>query len=371
VHRLIVLSHSPFLPDAIGGSERSMHALLTGLTRRGWSVEMVCQASRERQQRGYVPPDEELGYPCYRVAADDLFACIDARVAAFQPEAALAGVYSMSLFLLSHALARGVIGFYYPTVPEKLTNKYGPLFRIPDGIHALANSEVTARALRAVNVREIAIVRPLVELERYRVGPTRERRFITFVNPIAVKGVDIALEIARRMPERRFLFVRAKWGMAPANESSGAERWLTGKDKLPNVSVWEAQDDMRRVYGLTDLLLFPSQWEEPAGRVVLEAQVNGIPVVASRVGGVADQLGAGGILIDRRDDVAAFVRALRSLQDEAVYRKYAALAVENARRAELQPEFQIDRFVEYVSRHLSRVPAVRGEAARRTAAEPA
>jgi glycosyltransferase involved in cell wall biosynthesis len=366
VRKLIVLSHSPFLPDAIGGSERSMHALLSSLTRRGWSVEMVCQTHPERQRRGYAPPDDDLGYPCHRVPASRLFERIDERIAEFKPDAALAGVYSLSIFLLLHALARNVTGFYYPTVPERMIDKYGPLFRIPEGIHALANSEVTADALRAMNVAEIAIVRPLVELERYRVAGTRERRFITFVNPIPVKGVAVAREIARRMPDRAFLFVKAKWAMAQGESSSAALA-----HGLPNVSVWEAQDDMKRVYAVTDVLLFPSQWEEPAGRVVLEAQVNGIPVVASRVGGVGDQVGAGGVLIDRRDDVAAFVHALRSLENGAAYEAYSRLALENARRPELQPEFQVDRFVEYVERHLSSAPRFTGGAATRSDGAPA
>jgi glycosyltransferase involved in cell wall biosynthesis len=353
VHRLLVLSHSPFLPDAIGGSERSMQALLTHLTRRGWQVEMVCQTTAERQRRAYAPPDQELGYPCYRVSADRLFHQIDARIAAFQPEAALAGVYSMSIFLLSHARARGVTGFYYATVPEKIVNKYGPLFRLPEGVHALANSEVTADALREVNTREIAIVRPMVELDAYRIRGPREQRFITFINPIPVKGVDVALEIVRRMPDRRFLFVRGKWGIVPGGDSANAVRLMSGDGRLPNLTVWEPQDDMRRVYEVTDVLLFPSQWDEPAGRVSLEAQVNGIPVVASRVGGVAAQMGEGGILIDNRSDVPAFVHALRSLEDPAEYEKYSRLALENSRRPELQAEFQVDRFVEYVERHLT------------------
>jgi glycosyltransferase involved in cell wall biosynthesis len=352
--RLIVLSHSLFLPDAIGGSERSMHTLLTSLVRRGWSVEVVCQRGVEREQ--LAAPDQELGYPCYRVPTEQLFAQIDARLEEFRPDAALAGVYSMSIFLLQHALARGVIGFYYPTVPEKMTHKYGPLFRLPKGIHALANSEVTADALREVGTTDIAIVRPLVDLEMYRARGQRTRQFITFINPIPVKGVAVALQVAKQMPDRKFLFVRAKWAVSPAGGL--ASDVFLGSNSLPNVSVWEPQEDMRRVYEVTDVLLFPSQWEEPAGRVVLEAHVNGIPVVASRVGGIADQMGNGGILIDRRNDVTAFIRALRGLESPGEYRRYSDLALANSRRAELQPEFQVDRFVEYLTRHLAaRMPA--------------
>jgi hypothetical protein len=51
--------------------------------------------------------------------------------------------------------------------------------------------------------------------------------------------------------------------------------------------------------------------------------------------------------------VYAFVQALRLLEDAAEYEKYSRLALENSQRPELGAQFQVDRFIEYVERHLS------------------
>ena len=44
------------------------------------------------------------------------------------------------------------------------------------------------------------------------------------------------------------------------------------------------------IYANSDIVLFPSQWEEPFGRVAIEAGACGTPVVASRAGGIADTI---------------------------------------------------------------------------------
>lgn len=54
---------------------------------------------------------------------------------------------------------------------------------------------------------------------------------------------------------------------------------------------------------ILDLLVMPSIGEETFGRVIVEAQASGVPVVASRIGGIVDLIknGENGILVDPRD----------------------------------------------------------------------
>jgi glycosyltransferase involved in cell wall biosynthesis len=58
---------------------------------------------------------------------------------------------------------------------------------------------------------------------------------------------------------------------------------------------------MKQVYRRTALLLVPSLWFEAAGRVVAEAQLSGIPVLATDSGGIPEQLNGGGYTFSTPD----------------------------------------------------------------------
>lgn len=86
---------------------------------------------------------------------------------------------------------------------------------------------------------------------------------------------------------------------------------------LPNVEVWDHQWDMHRVYAVTDILLVPYQFTETFGRVIVEAQINGIPVVAANVGGIPYTFGQGSIfLVESKDDPQSYVDALQRVRTD-------------------------------------------------------
>jgi glycosyltransferase involved in cell wall biosynthesis len=178
------------------------------------------------------------------------------------------------------------------------------------------------------------------------------------------KGVSVALEVARRMPGTRFLFLKGKWPSASAKK---LETMVRPARDLPNVEVWEHQLDMREVYCVTRVLLAPSQFLETFGRAIIEAQTNGIPVVAARVAGIPDTLGKGGVLVDPKHDVDGYVEALQKLeQDPAHYERLSNLALENSHRPELAPDRQLRTFVRFVNEQVLGAdrasPAAVGEA---------
>lgn len=69
--------------------------------------------------------------------------------------------------------------------------------------------------------------------------------------------------------------------------------------------------DLRPLYAAMDGLAMPSEWLEPFGRVSIEAQACGVPVLGSRIGGIPETLQEGrtGFLIPP-GDVAAWRDAL-------------------------------------------------------------
>lgn len=48
------------------------------------------------------------------------------------------------------------------------------------------------------------------------------------------------------------------------------------------------QDELKEVYKIADVLIIPSIWDEPFGRVVIEGNYYGVPVIASNRGGIPE-----------------------------------------------------------------------------------
>jgi glycosyltransferase involved in cell wall biosynthesis len=48
--------------------------------------------------------------------------------------------------------------------------------------------------------------------------------------------------------------------------------------------------ELPEVYAVSDIAVVPSIWEEPAGRVIIEAQASGLPLIASGSGGMLDYI---------------------------------------------------------------------------------
>jgi glycosyltransferase involved in cell wall biosynthesis len=68
----------------------------------------------------------------------------------------------------------------------------------------------------------------------------------------------------------------------------------------------------------------PSRYPEAWGRVAAEAVAAGIPVLGTAIGGIADAVGDGGILVDPDAGVEVWAAQLGSVWDDQ--RTYARLA---------------------------------------------
>src|ERR1043166_5467207 len=59
---------------------------------------------------------------------------------------------------------------------------------------------------------------------------------------------------------------------------------------LSDIQVLDPVDDIDEVFTQTRVALVPSLWAEARSRIILEAMVRGIPVLASNVGGLAEAM---------------------------------------------------------------------------------
>lgn len=361
--KLLFVTKLPFYPDASGGAEQSSLYLFKSLRELGWQIEVFCglslrspyfwracwQALMRFQKPSYSVMDEDLGYPCWRQIRKfskerQWIECLDQRLHEYRPDVVL--IHNLHTDpILNYPAHQGYPTYYF--VRSICNIKAG--FVVPDQFHAIANSPFTASIITQFTRNEIGVVLPFIDLDQYRVIK-RERQYITFINTIPQKGLDVAIEIARCLPQERFLFVKGKWGNYSASK---IEALMKPIYKLPNVEVWNHQHDMRPVYAVTDILLVPSQFTETFGRVIIEAQVNGIPVVAANAGGIPYTLGQGGILVEPKNEPQAYVDALRRLRtDENLYSQLSALALENSQRSEFTPQHQVKNFIRFVGNRI-------------------
>jgi glycosyltransferase involved in cell wall biosynthesis len=147
-------------------------------------------------------------------------------------------------------------------------------------------------------------------LDLYRFQP-EAGEYLAFVGRISPeKRVDRAIEIARRSGRR--LRIAAK--IDPADELYYREQIRPLMDD-PLVEFVGELDDRRKndFIGGADAVLFPIDWPEPFGLIMIEALACGTPVIAWPHGSVREVLrhGVDGFICD---DVGAAVRAVRALR---------------------------------------------------------
>jgi UDP:flavonoid glycosyltransferase YjiC (YdhE family)/glycosyltransferase involved in cell wall biosynthesis len=103
--------------------------------------------------------------------------------------------------------------------------------------------------------------------------------FVTIVNPSLIKGISIFLELARARPDIQFAAVPS-WATRNIDRSA--------LERLPNVRLLAPTEHIDEIFAQTRVLLLPSLWGEAFGYLVVEAMLRGIPVLASRIGGLPE-----------------------------------------------------------------------------------
>ncbi|HSI52879.1 MAG: glycosyltransferase family 4 protein [Ramlibacter sp.] len=211
----------------------------------------------------------------------------------------------------------------------------------------------------------------------------RKPDFITFINPSFEKGVNVFMPLAKlaakECPEIKFLVVqsRGRWGTA-------LQILKYQPSDFPNVRVIGHQKNMKPVYGATRALLLPSVWHESGARVIAEALINGIPVLASDTGGSSELVGEGGkifhfpdITKEKRDTPATedvirpWLEEIKRIWHDPDY--YAELCARVEKAAEVHDiQRSTDRFLAAVGPAVHQSKVVRAaKAAAKAAPEPA
>ncbi len=353
--RILLTATASYAPPR-GGATRSNLIWLDALARAGHQCRVVCGPSAPAAELEVHPSIALLAVedPARRVET------LRREIRAFEPDWVLVSSEDLGHGLLreaDHAAPGRTV--YLAHTPQFFP--FGPASWNPDphaaklvaraaGIVAIGRhmAEYIARELLLAGAgapaRPPAVIHPPI----YGPGPfpnfgNCEHGAVTMVNPCAVKGIDIFLRLAARLPAHPFAAVPG-WGTTREDRAALAA--------LPNIRLLPYAREMDDLLAQTRILLMPSLWHEGFGLTVMEAMLRGIPAVASDAGGLPEAKRGTGYVVP--------VRAIPS---------YLPEFDEQAMPRPVLPENPIEPWVEAVETLLTdRIAYERESAASRAAA---
>lgn len=322
----------------VGGAERHVVGLGTALVLRGWSVTIACSlagALTSEAGRAAVDVRPLLGYlvkrrvsPPYawrlaRLIRTGRFDVVHAHMYASAAASALAVVGTrVPLVLTEHSEANWRPG---PTrwCSRHVYRRAAHVIAVSDSIRQRLTAKDGVPPERVTTIHNALL--PLPEAHPWERSPLGR---VSDVGPVVgvvarlqrEKGVqhfiEAAARIARQVPDARFVVV----GDGPLKESlSGLAHCLGVRERIDFLGFHR---DAAALMPDLDILVVPSL-SEGTPLVILEAMSAGIPVVASAVGGIPEQIrhGREGLLVPVGDAGALADAVLLLLQRPGLARQ--------------------------------------------------
>lgn len=291
--RILLTANASYVPPR-GGATRSNLIWLDHLASSGHECRIVSGASGEGAELRHHESIVVLAMedPARRVQA------VRQQIREFQPDWVLVSSEDLGFSLLreAHHSADGRV-VYLAHTPQFYP--FGPASWIPDQ-HA---AELVAQSAGIVAIghhmadyieRELGRPATVIHPPIYRPSPdspTNRAGLITMINPCAVKGISIFLQVAHQMSACQF-------GVLPGWGTTSEDR--RALERLPNVEFLPNAPKIDDILAKTRVLLMPSLWYEGFGLIVMESMLRGIPVVASDSGGLKEAKRGTGYVIPVR-----------------------------------------------------------------------
>ncbi len=306
--RILLAQNSLYYP-AHGGGDKSNRLLVEALAARGHECRVVARigvfGDAEHTQylealaaRGVTPQSsangvvlfERAGVQVQVVTNGNLRAHFAAQAEAFAPDVILVSTDDPAQLLLAFALRDAKARVVY-LARATLALPFGPDCAFPsqaktERIRAcdavVGVSQYGADYIRKfAGIDAVHVPISLMEPEDWPLLGRFENEFVTFVNPCAVKGIAVFLALADAFPETAFAAVPT-WGTNQQDRAALQAR--------PNVRLLAPVDDINLLLARTRVLLVPSLWAEARSRMILEALLRGVPVMAANVGGISEAM---------------------------------------------------------------------------------
>jgi glycosyltransferase involved in cell wall biosynthesis len=261
--------------------------------------------------------------------------------------------FTQYTIIMAKEARRPLIHFVHNDIPyASIQNNFG-------GVYAVYNSNWIKEKI-GYDI-EGCILHPPCNSDHYLTeGNPKEREFITLVSLNERKGGYLFYELAKAMPDRKFLGV---WG---SYDNPGKLRKTQGEImndliQLPNFELVPNTPDILATYRRTRILLMPSDYES-WGRTATEAMCSGIPVICTPTPGLKENCQDAAIYVGKPiqssepgeaqvdiGTVSEWVAAIRKLDNPKTYNKYSLLCKQRARQLDPVRELEnLEQFIYHV-----------------------
>jgi glycosyltransferase involved in cell wall biosynthesis len=318
-------------PKGYGGIESVCHVLAEGLTSRGHDVTLI-GAGTTHDSAGFVPtftdPADGLGTG-ESVTVEGVHALRATRY--------IEGMEHVDVVHDHSVLGPGFADRHgAPTVVTAhgpIEGLVGDLFRLfPRNVAPVAISD--SQRSRAPDLPWASTIHHGIDVEEIPFGD-RKDDFLLFLGRMdATKGPHVAIDVAREAGSRLVMAAKCDDPQERAFFEEAIEPRLG-----PDVEwLGEADEGTKRdLLARARALLFPIDWEEPFGLVMIEAMAAGTPVLAFRRGSVPEVVvhGVTGIIVDRPEELIDAI---------ALATDFDPLACRDHVRQRFSREAMIDRY---------------------------
>lgn len=303
-------------PPRYGGTERVIGALANELCRRGHEVTLFAAAGSRTAGRLEAAAPAPLRMSMSRIELEQvaphlhlkMLADVYARDGEFDLIHAHTDLWTLpfvdrsptpTVLTMHGRLDLDVVRQVLPTYPTTAL---------------VSISDSQRRPLHGFPLNWVATCYNGLDLDAYRRHPSRRGDYLAFVGRITPeKRPDWAIEIARRagMPLR----IAAK--VDPLDQDYWTDVIEPMVDAAPDVEfIGEiGEEDKPAFYANAAATLFPIDWPEPFGLVMIESLAAGTPVVARRNGSVPEVLthARSGFICDSLDEMVAAIPRVEQL----------------------------------------------------------
>lgn len=303
---LNVLAFENCPDNRLGGQERSLFEVLQGLAAQGVEIDLahIRTGNLESDYRNFAKSLIRLPGPFY-----------------FSSSTALSSLRTLAKLVLRHSLhpwdilyVNQYLDIFLPVLLGKLIGR--PVvahLRLPPpngtfsrqhkwGLNhctqLIAISHATAHAYRQSGITApIKVIHNGTNLTHFAPPPgpvsaAAHIRVLYLGRVIPDKGVDVLVAACELASQSQPVQLSVVGNPFPTDEGRAYHLSLKNRTEhgLLKGSFLPHVDDVRPLLASADVLVLPSRWPEPFGRVLIEAMASGIPVIASNVGGIPEIL---------------------------------------------------------------------------------